>query len=147
VRYPFVELPDQGELITRPVIPVSVEGFDPLLCLVDSGSLENRMPLFIAEAADVDLSTSAEQAIIVGGLETTGRSSRVTLRIGDWIFEAAVCFCDPWPWDFGLLGLNGFFRYFDVRIDPDEECTECEPREGAGVIFAPRDPGAPDEAA
>jgi hypothetical protein len=144
MRFPFVELPGLGQYITQPVIPVAVEEFDPLLCLVDSGSQDNRMPLFIAEAADVDLSTSVEQHIIVGGIATVGRASRVTLRIGDWIFEASVSFCDPWPWDFGLLGLHGFFRYFDVRIDPDGECVDCEPLADSGVVFAPSDPKVAD---
>jgi hypothetical protein len=72
--------------------------------------------------------------------------ARVTLRVGDWISEAPVWFCDPWPGDFGLLGINGFWRYFEVRIDPDQEVTECEPRDGSGVVFAPLDVGKLDDA-
>jgi hypothetical protein len=103
------------------------------------------MPLFVAEAADIDLSSSIEEAITLGGLATGGRSARVTLRIGEWVFEAPVWFCDPWPWDFGLLGVNGFFRYFTIEIDPNDECTLCEPRDGAGVVFAPLAEDAGDE--
>jgi hypothetical protein len=38
------------------------------------------------------------------------------LTLGDVTWESAVWFCDPWPPAFQLLGQEGFFRWFDVRL-------------------------------
>jgi hypothetical protein len=40
----------------------------------------------------------------------------VRLTLGDESWEAPVWFCDPWPLGFHLLGQEGFFRWFDVRL-------------------------------
>jgi hypothetical protein len=42
--------------------------------------------------------------------------ARVQLTIGDVTWDAPVWFCDPWPLAFHLLGQEGFFRWFDVRV-------------------------------
>ena len=102
----------------RPAIPVSVEGIfrAPQLCLLDTGALHNRFGAWIAELAGIDLSGCEQQTLAVGGFKTVARLSRVQLTIGDVTWDTAVWFCDPWPLAFHLLGQEGFFRWFDVRI-------------------------------
>lgn len=36
--------------------------------------------------------------------------------LGDVSWNAQVWFCDPWPLPFHVLGPEGFFRWFDVRL-------------------------------
>jgi hypothetical protein len=130
VRFPFLELPGGSGPLLRPVLPVGVEGLPdaPQRCLADAGAVDNRLPAWVAEAAGLPLADAlAADEVVVGGVRTTGRALRVALTLGDVGFEAPVWFCDPWPFPFGLLGQEGFFRFFRVTICAAEGWLECEP--------------------
>jgi hypothetical protein len=55
----------------------------------------------------------------------------VTLRMkaadDEHAWDAAVWFCEPWPFGFQLLGLDGFFRHFRVTISGYSEWVDCRP--------------------
>jgi hypothetical protein len=118
VRHPYVELP--GEVgLPRPAIDVQLEGLHEVLyaCLVDSGAVANRLPATLAKQAGLPLEAALdEDRIAVAGLTTTGRLLRVDVTISGEQLDLPVWFCDPWPWSFGLLGQEGFFRYFRVTF-------------------------------
>lgn len=118
MKFPFKELPGTSGDYLRPALPVIVEGIPraPQLCLLDTRALHNRFGAWAAEAAGIDLAGAAEQRVAVGGFVTTARERSVQLTVGDVTWEAPVWFCDPWPVAFHLLGQEGFFRWFDVRI-------------------------------
>ncbi len=118
MRFPFKELPGTKEDYLRPVVPVTVEGMAraPQLCLLDTGALHNRFAAWVAEAAGIDLTGAAEARFAAGGFTAVGRRASVQLTLGDVTWEAPVWFCDPWPLAFHLLGQEGFFRWFDVRL-------------------------------
>ncbi len=102
----------------RPAVPVTVEGMAraPQLCLLDTGALHNRFAAWVAEAVGIDLTGADEERFGVGGFTAVGRRASVQLTLGDVTWEAPVWFCDPWPLAFHLLGQEGFFRWFDVRL-------------------------------
>lgn len=118
MRFAFKELPGQTTNYVRPAVPVTVEGLSraPQLCLLDTGALHNRFGSWLAEAAGIDLSGAREDEIAVGGVVATAKEARVQLTVGDVTWEAPVWFCDPWPLSFHLLGQEGFFQWFDVRV-------------------------------
>ena len=118
MRFAFKELPGIGTDYRRPVVPVTVEGLAraPQLCLLDTGALHNRFAAWVAEAAGIDLTGAAEERVGVAGFVSDARQARVHLTLGDQSWEAPVWFCDPWPLSFHLLGQEGFFRWFDVRL-------------------------------
>ncbi len=118
MRFPFKELPGTTADYLRPAIPVTVEGIPraPQLCLLDTGALHNRFSAWVAQAAGIELADAAEQHLAVGGFQTSARQAFVRLTLGDVTWEAPVWFCDPWPLAFHLLGQEGFFRWFDVRV-------------------------------
>ncbi|HYU58926.1 MAG TPA: retropepsin-like aspartic protease [Actinomycetota bacterium] len=118
MKFGFKELPGTREDYLRPVVPVTVEGIAraPQLCLLDTGALHNRFAAWVAEAAGIDLGDSVEERLAVGGFVSAARSARVQLTLGDVTWEAPVWFCDPWPLAFHLLGQEGFFRWFEVRL-------------------------------
>jgi hypothetical protein len=64
--------------------------------------------------------------LFVGGIRTEGVCVRVDLTVGGHRYDAPVWFCDPWPLGFGLLGQEGFFRFFRVTICAAEGWLECE---------------------
>lgn len=118
MKFPFKELPGTTSDYLRPAIPVTVEGIPraPQLCLLDTGALHNRFGAWVAQAAGIEISDAEEQLIAVGGFATRARLAVVRLTLGDVSWEAPVWFCDPWPLAFHLLGQEGFFLWFDVRV-------------------------------
>lgn len=131
MRFPFKELPGTTNNYMRPVVPVVVEGLvrAPQLCLLDTGALHNRFAGWVAEAAGIDLSGTEEERIAVGGFTSDARQARVHLALGDHSWEAPVWFCDPWPLSFHLLGQEGFFRWFDVRVRAARYLLDIAPAE------------------
>jgi hypothetical protein len=120
-------------LTPRPVVDVWLEGLDltGLACLLDTGALRTRFSAELAGLAGIELAGAPTERFSVGGQIIEGASARVTLRMkaGDdehqW--DAPVWFCDPWPFAFQLLGLDGFFRHFRVTIAGYPEWVECRP--------------------
>lgn len=118
MKFPFKELPGTPRDYLRPAVPVTVEGLPraPQLCLLDTGALHNRFAAWVADAAGIDLTAGDQERIAVGGFVTTARQASVRLTLGGVTWEAPVWFCDPWPLAFHLLGQEGFFRWFKVRL-------------------------------
>lgn len=118
LKFVFKELPGASEDYVRPVVPVVVEGLPlaPQLCLLDTGSLQNRFGGWVAQAAGIDLDAATTQTLALGGFQTIARTVPVRLALGDASWDAPVSFCDPWPLSFNLLGQEGFFRWFRVAI-------------------------------
>jgi hypothetical protein len=42
-------------------------------------------------------------------------------------WDAPVWFCDPWPFPFGLTGLEGFLQHFRVTLSAYHEWIDCKP--------------------
>ncbi len=115
--------------IARPVLDVVVEGMveAPLRCLVDSGSVNTLMPRWVATEAGVDLRQIKDTSLGVGGAATKARFNAIRLTVGEHTWEAAVGFCNPWPYGWGLLGQLGFFRFFVVTFRAADWEIEIEP--------------------
>jgi hypothetical protein len=132
MRIPFRTLPAAGggTLVPRPVVDIALEGLAsaPVGCLVDSGALRTRMSAEFARLAGIDLSAAPTERFYVGGLETAGTMARVGLTVingtEEFSWEAPVWFCDPWPYPFGLAGLEGFLHYFTVTIRAYDELLD-----------------------
>ena len=102
MRFPFARMPCDRGLVPRPMVDLLVAGSEELLlpCLVDTGSSQNRFGLWVAEETAIDLH----------GVES------VLLGLGS-----------PWPFGYQLLGLEGFFRWFDVTIRAADLLLEVDP--------------------
>jgi hypothetical protein len=129
VRFDFLELPGVASTLLRPVVPVQVEDLEeaPQLCLVDTGATTNRFGAWLAEATGIDLAGALEDRVVVGGVTTTARHTRVDLTVAGLRYPAPVSFCDPWPFAFNLLGQEGFLRFFRVTLCARDFWLEVEP--------------------
>lgn len=118
VEVSFRVLPGRAETVARPLVDVYVAGIERtgLACLVDTGALRNRFGQWVADIAGLELDDAEVETFALGGHLTTGRTIDVDLRMGNYFWRAPVSFCDPWPWDFQLLGQEGFLRYFDICV-------------------------------
>ena len=135
VRFPFRHLPATGggELTPRPTVDVWLEGIDavPLASLVDTGALRTRFSRDLATAAGIQPDDDRAETFALGGTIVTGAPALVLMRIGagndSHTWEAPVWFCDPWPFGFQLLGLEGFLEHFRVRLSAYREWLDCTP--------------------
>lgn len=119
MRIAFRTLPGSSRDVPRPLIDIDVSGLEDasLACLLDTGSLHNRFALWVAREAGLDLDDVEPESIGVGGRPVIARTVVVEMSLGGHRWEAPVSFCEPWPWDFQLLGQEGFLRYFRVVIE------------------------------
>ncbi len=135
MRFPFRELPAAGggDLTPRPVVDVWLEGMEqaPIACLVDTGALRTRLPADLADIAGIDLGHAPRERVALAGTTVDAAPARVSLRLEtphankQWEWDAPVWFCDPWPFAFGLLGLDGFLRHFRITVSAYHEWLEC----------------------
>lgn len=128
MRYDFAELPGDRSTLVRPVVPVQIEDFAgaPQLCLVDTGSTANRFSRWIADAIGIELDGPTER-VVLGGVHATAWHARVDLSVANTRYDAPATFCDPWPFAFGLLGQEGFLRFFRVTLCAKELWLDVEP--------------------
>lgn len=129
LRFDFHELPGDPSALARPVLSVRVEDLVEAsqLCLIDTGSLTNRFPRWVADEVGVELGESPGESVTIAGVTTSAWHSRVDLTIAGVRYDAPVTFCDPWPFAFGILGQEGFFRFFRVTICAKEFWLDVEP--------------------
>lgn len=130
MRFAFERLPGTGVDVARAALEVVVAGPDQslsALCLMDTGSLHNRFGSWVADLAGIDLAGIDTERIGVGGTVTGARTVTCELHLGNFAWEAPVAFCDPWPFDFQVLGQLGFLRWFRVVIDAADETFEVSP--------------------
>jgi hypothetical protein len=127
VRY--TELPGSTDSAPRPVLDVSIASMQSVLvpCLVDSGALNTLVPSWSAEVGGVDLGGTDERRLGVGGTTTIARFARVSLATAELTWEADVGFCEPWPFAWGLLGHESFFRWFTVTFRAADREFEVVP--------------------
>ena len=96
-------------------------------CLVDSGAVNCLLPAWSADVAGIDLGGVADERLGVGGGVTTVRFVTVTLTLADFTWEARVGFCKQWPYAWGLLGHDSFFRWFTVTFRAADYELELDP--------------------
>lgn len=97
--------------------------------LVDSGAVNTLFETWVADEAGIDLDGTDERALRVGpeGAGLTARFTTVQLSVGDFSWEAEVGFCETIAGDFGLLGQEGFFRWFEVDFRRADLTFEVRP--------------------
>jgi hypothetical protein len=135
MRFAFRTLPaaSGGALTPRPVVDIALEGLEaaPIECLLNTGALRTRMSAEIASLAGIELPSDLTEEFYITGVKSVGAMARVNLTVTDgtdeFSWDAPVWFCDPWPYPFGLAGLEGFLHHFLVTIRAHEGYLEIEP--------------------
>jgi hypothetical protein len=127
----YTDLPGAVESSPRPILDVSLADMSSLLlpCLVDSGASNTLMPSWPVPIAGLDLAGVEPRALAVGGTSVNARFTVVRLSVAGLTWEAQVGFCDGWPYAWGLLGHDSFFRWFTVTFRAAEFEFEVEPNQ------------------
>ena len=130
MRFEFTVLPGAVIDTPRPTVEVAVDGPSgsvSVVALVDTGTLHNRFGWWVADALGIDLTQDDIETIGVGGQRVEARTVVLPLRVGDFMWEAPVSFCKPWPFAFQLVGQEGFLRWFRVTLDAADRSLELVP--------------------
>jgi len=75
--------------------------------------------------------STVSEDVHIGGRRVRAVPAQVSLRLDsanerfDW--DATVWFCDPWPFPFQLLGMEGFLQRFRVTLSAYHEWLDCHP--------------------
>lgn len=128
---PYTELPDGAGGEPRPLLDVAVADMDELRfpCLVDSGAVHTLLPIWLADAAGIDLGEAERRSLAVAVTVTSAAFVTTRVTAGAHTWEAEVAFCHPWPYSWGLLGQRSFFRYFTVTFRAADFELELTPVE------------------
>lgn len=123
MEFQFQPLP--SEVIKRPVVPIKFVNLPKLetLGLVDSGALGTRIGAEWAEPLGLDLSEGSTRKLVAGGRSYLAYDLNVRLKVGKWEWNATVSFAEDWYHGYAILGLEGFFDNFVVRIDSQKQRT------------------------
>ena len=114
----YTELPGGPDATPRPLLDVAVGDVDDVLvpCIVDSGAVHTLLPRWTADLATIDLSGAPMRKLGVAAQTVEAAMTTVALTVGEHRWEAEVGFCDRWPYGWGLLGQQAFFRHFEVTF-------------------------------
>lgn len=131
--YPFSPLPRRKAL--RPVIPFNFVALPriTILGLVDSGAMGIRISADFADELGIDLSDCPKSTITIGGGTVTGSFAKVGLKFHKHIVNADVHFLQGWNPGHALLGLQGFFEYYDVHVRAQRRTTTLKPSASRGL--------------
>ena len=117
--------------IIRPIIPIvlkSKKSFILYSTLIDSGSDYCIFSIEIAQALSINLSKGKEVSFIgVGKEKVKGYRGNVEMRVDKSFYELKAIFAEISEFGHGILGQQGFFDHFDVKLSYQKQIIEIEP--------------------
>lgn len=126
--YPYKEISPK---IKRPIIPLILKAdycFILYHGLIDSGADHCIFSLEIAKELGLKLSTKNKAKFIgIGKEEVKGYWGEIEIKIGDVIYTTKVIFAVISDFGHGILGQQGFFDHFDVKLSYHKQIIEIEP--------------------
>lgn len=112
--------PFSKQLISRPIVPISLEYEDVKVryeALIDSGADFTILPIGLMSVLNIDIKSCKEVNFSgVGGEIINGFITKVALGIGKHNYLTNVVFAEI-SGAIGILGQLGFFDFFKVAFD------------------------------
>lgn len=117
--------------VKRPIIPLILRSITMVIlydAIIDSGSDYCIFTLDIAYKLGINLLNENKVIFMgVGKEKIKGFWGEVELRIADKTYETKVIFADINDVGYGILGQQGFFDHFDVKLSYRKQIIEIEP--------------------
>lgn len=125
----YTDLPAPAGSGPRPLLDLAVGDVDDVVvpCLVDSGAVHTLLPRWLALSAGLSLDGAEPRALAVAGAGTHAEFVSCRLAVAGHAWEGRVGFADPWPYSWGLLGHDAFFRFFTVTFRGADLEFEVDP--------------------
>lgn len=117
-----------------PIIPIRLinksnhEKYIDIRALIDSGADVSIFPAIIAEKIELHIDKS--KVYPMGGILGHNFETylhEIIFEIGGWQFESYVCFSFE-EIVFPILGRDGFFNLFEIKMDYSKEQIELKPK-------------------
>ena len=117
--------------IKRPIIPLIIKSDTYFILyhgLIDSGADHCIFSLEIARELGLKLPIKNKTKFIgISKDEVRGYWGEIDIKIGDVIYATEVIFAEISDFGHGILGQQGFFDHFDVRLSYRKQIIEIEP--------------------
>ncbi len=117
--------------IIRPIVPLILKSSTRVAfysALIDSGADYCIFGLGVAEALDIKLKSQNKTKVSGVAKELIeGFLTNLEIRIGTVKYETKVIFADISDFGHGILGQQGFFDHFDVKLSYQKQTIEIEP--------------------
>ena len=117
--------------IIRPIITIILKSSARVAlysALIDSGSDYCIFGLGVAHGLDIKLRPKDKIKFMgVGKEEIEGFWASVEIRVGNKTYQIKVIFADINDVGYGILGQQGFFDHFDIKLSYQKQTIEIEP--------------------
>lgn len=131
MKFKYTKLPAGGKLpspklIAVPLIEVELS-IGNYLCLVDSGADHCFFPAEVGERLGLKVKKGRKiEGTGITGTKFTVYFHKIPYKIGGWDYEAEIGFSYDLGIPFGVLGRDGFFEFFVVKITHSKEEIELK---------------------
>lgn len=116
--------------IRRPIIEIIVKSennFAIYPVLIDSGADYCIFNIELAKALGIKLTKKRTNFRGVGKDKVKGFWGKVEIKIGNQNYQIKAIFAEISQFGHGILGQQGFFDHFDVKLSYQKQVVEIEP--------------------
>jgi len=127
MTYPYLRISSK---ISRPIIQIIIKSktkFAIHPVLIDSGADYCIFNIQLAEDLGIKIRSRRTSFKGIGKDKIVGFWGKVDLRIGEVTYQTEVIFAEIGDFSHGILGQQGFFNHFDVKLSFHKQIIEIEP--------------------
>lgn len=128
MTFPYKDISPE---IKRPIIPIIIKSNTYFILyhgLIDSGADYCIFSLEIAKELGLKISTKNKTKFVgIGKDKVEGYWGEIDIRIGNSIYTTEVIFAEISDFGHGVLGQQGFFDHFDVKLSYQKQSIEIAP--------------------
>ncbi|OGE32567.1 hypothetical protein A3D83_03260 [Candidatus Daviesbacteria bacterium RIFCSPHIGHO2_02_FULL_41_10] len=124
--YPYLEF---TATIRRPIIEIIIKSernFAIYPVLIDSGADYCIFNIELAKALGIKLTKKRTNFRGVGKDKVKGFWGKVEIKIGNQTYQTKAIFAEISQFGHGILGQQGFFDHFDVKLSYQKQAIEIE---------------------
>lgn len=125
--FPYLEF---TSTIRRPIIEIIIKSennFAIYPVLIDSGADYCIFNIELAKALRIKLTKKRTNFRGIGKDKIAGSWGEVEIRIGNQTYQTKAIFAEISQFGHGILGQQGFFDHFDVKLSYQKQTIEIEP--------------------
>lgn len=131
---------DKGELIIRPIIPITLHYGDRSIryeVLVDSGADMCVFDAEIAHLLGIDLTSGQSDTFSgVTGIKSNSYNHAIKIEVGGHIFDSVAAFAPGISrFGHGIVGQAGFFEFLKITFDHTEREIDLKIKKAANAAF------------
>lgn len=122
MRFSFTSVPGDAAGVPRPLLTFPLDGSPlPVTCLIDTGSVRNRLPGEWADLLGISADGRRTEQIGIGGMQRKSfLVEDIQVVVAGIALNLDFWFVHDWDPPSGLLGQEGFLQYLNVTLNAAE---------------------------